>query len=97
MSAALRLVRTGARALWGFLVGETPEFAAVVAALVGYAVLLRHVHLAVVYGLPALVVVVMAVSVHVRRLPPARRPEAAPEVVGDGVPAAIREVPASPS
>ena len=100
MSAALGRARAGARALWRFLVGETPEFALVVSGLVVYALLLRHVRPAVVYGLPSLVVTVMAVSVHVRRRSAPGRvpaPEATAPAAPDATSASVTGGPALPS
>jgi len=63
-----RLARLVGRGLWDFLIGDTPEFALAAGALVIFAVLLHHQRAAVVAGLPALVIVVLAAGVwHGRR------------------------------
>lgn len=68
MSKAGRLARLTVRGLWNFLVGDTPEFALAAGGLVAFAVLLHRAGAAVVVGLPALVIVVLAIGVwHGRR------------------------------
>ncbi len=63
-----RLARLAGHGLWDFLIGDTPGFALAAGALVVFAVLLHHERLAVVVGLPALVVVALSTGVwHGRR------------------------------
>ena len=88
MTSLARWFGVGVRASWHFLVGDAPEFVAVVTALVIYALMLRHFHLAVVYGLPALVVGALSASVYIRRRSLQRR---APEVVGVTETTGVRE------
>jgi hypothetical protein len=60
--------------VWDFLVGEAPGFAAAAAALVFYALALRHTPPAVVFGLPALAAAALAAGVwHGRRRAVAQR------------------------
>lgn len=63
MSRISRVVRLSGVGLWRFVVGDTPEFALAVAALVVYALLLRHVRPALVVGLPVLVAAALGTSV----------------------------------
>jgi len=63
MRRGSRLFRRAAMGLWHFLVGDTPEFLGAVVLVVGFALAVHRVHLAVVLGLPAIVALVLASSV----------------------------------
>lgn len=67
MSRVARLARAVARGSWAFLIGDAPEFALAAGALVAFAVLLHRSSVAVVVGLPVLVVAVLAAGVFVGR------------------------------
>ena len=62
MRRAARILRRAATGVWRFLVGDTPEFMVAVALVVGFALAVHTVHLAVVLGLPAIVALFLAWS-----------------------------------
>ena len=77
MKPLKRVVRAAGLGVWDFVVGDTPEFVATVAVAVGLALAVHTVRLAVVVGLPAVVILSLAVSVRrtagrLRTRPPRR-------------------------
>jgi hypothetical protein len=63
MKVIWRILSRIALGVWKFVVGDTPEFLVVVLLVVGFALAVHRVHLAIILGLPAIVAVALASSV----------------------------------
>jgi len=73
MKVLSKAMRAAGLAIWHFLVGDVPEFLPAVLVVVGFALAVHRVHLAVVLGLPLLVVTVLTLSVRRGRFTPRRK------------------------